>query len=90
MEQLTLEQAANNYHFRGHIDNVTDLEYHAFKAGAEWQQQKYNIKAIIEVLELGRGYMQLYMKKSGQNLNATPEQGSALDKINKALELLQD
>lgn len=47
MEQLTLEQAAIDYHYGGHIDRITDLEYNAFKAGAEWQKQQYNKLHIL-------------------------------------------
>ena len=86
--QLTLEQANLNNIHKYVSKTQQSAAYESFKAGAEWQKEQY--KLILEALEFGQAYMKLYMKKMGQSIILEPEPGSALDKINKAIERLQD
>lgn len=59
-----------------------------FVVGANWQKEQY--KDIKEALELGYSYMKLYMLARGHNTAPVIEPGSAMDKVLKAIELLQD
>jgi uncharacterized protein with von Willebrand factor type A (vWA) domain len=91
MEVLTLEKAAEKHstHAESPVGSrLYTYKNEAFKAGVEWQKEQY--KELKEALELGCGYMKLYLKRMGQNPALGPEPGSALDKVNKAIERLQD
>lgn len=88
-----LEQAAADYapayeNMYNDDAHIMELLRTAFKAGANWQKEQY--KDIKEALELGHAYMILYMQAKGQNINMPAEIGSNMDKVLKALKLLQD
>ena len=94
MGKLTLEQEINrtpeipDHYIEGEPEAYMDGWKAGMREWAKWQKEQY--KPIKQALEIGKQYIELYMKKMGQNTTSTPEPNSHLGKVIKALEHLQD